>query len=315
MISVENVAKRKIEEHDVIKGPVRTYDWQIIPFFVVTTAVALIGGPLYLYYQGMSLTLFAWTFFYMVATGLSITVGYHRLFTHVTYKATSVVRFLLLLFGAAAFEESAYRWASQHREHHKNVDTDTDPYSIKKGFFYAHMGWMMFWEHEIPYGNVKDLKKQKMVMAQHNNYFLWSFGAGVFMPLLIGLATGHLVGFFIFAICVRLTFVYHMTFFINSICHMFGKATYDIDATAKDNWFIAFLTYGEGYHNFHHRFPSDYRNAVCWYQWDPSKWMIYLLSLFNFTWDLKRVPQMAIQNARLKAEKALLVRREKSLRD
>jgi stearoyl-CoA desaturase (delta-9 desaturase) len=237
-----------------------------------------------------------------VATGLGITVGYHRLFAHATYKANSLVQFLLLFFGAAAFEQSTLKWASQHRDHHRYVDTDRDPYNIKKGFFYAHIGWLMFWDHVIDYDNAKDLQKNPLVAHQHRHYYAWAVGAGIVTPLLIGLLTGHLLGALIFAVCFRLTFVYHATFCINSVCHMFGKATYDIYSSAKDHWFVALLTFGEGYHNFHHRFPSDYRNAIRWYQWDPSKWLIALMSKMGLTWDLKKVSAFRILEARLAGE-------------
>ena len=285
--------------------PYRQNDWRNIIFFSITTLIAVIGTPWYL--MNFDLTTFdvILFMFYIVTTGASITVGYHRLYAHATYKANWLVRFLLLFFGAAAFEQSALRWACQHRVHHKHVDTEDDPYNIKRGFFYAHMGWLIFWQHPTDFTNVKDLQKDKMVMHQHNHYKIWAFSAGIILPILIGAAVGHFWSALILAVCLRLTFVYHATFLINSACHMFGKATYDIHASAKDHWFIAFLTYGEGYHNFHHRFPSDYRNAVVWYQWDPSKWCIYALSLIGFTSDLKRVPVEAIARAKAKADEEL----------
>ncbi len=120
--------------------------------------------------------------------------------------------------------------------------------------------------------------------------------------MLLGALTGHVLGAFLLSVCLRLTVVYHFTFFINSICHMFGRATYDIYATAKDNWFIAFLTFGEGYHNFHHRFAGDYRNGVRWYQWDPSKWIIAFLGKLGLAWDLRRVSNFRILAAQLAGE-------------
>src|SRR3989338_3286557 len=106
-------------------------------------------------------------FFFMAMTGLSVTVGYHRLFAHVSFKAHPLVRFLVLFFGAAAFEQSALKWAALHRTHHQYVDTEPDPYNIKVGFFYAHVGWIMFWKHGVDYQNVKDLQKSRLLMHQH----------------------------------------------------------------------------------------------------------------------------------------------------
>ncbi len=276
--------------------------WGNIVFFAVTTLVGLIGTAVYIYHYGVTGSEIALCVFFVVITPLSITVGYHRLFAHAAYKTNAVIRFLLLFFGAAAFEQSALEWTSQHRDHHRYVDTDQDPYSIKKGFFYAHIGWMLFWHHETDYDNVKGLAKDPLIRHQHRYYMVWAILAGIVTPLFIGALTGHLLGALLMSVCLRLAVVHHCTFFINSICHMFGRSTYDIYATAKDNWFIAFLTFGEGYHNFHHRFAGDYRNGVRWYQWDPSKWIIALLGKTGLAWDLKRVSGFRILAAQLAGE-------------
>ena len=277
----------------------RKNNWVNIIFFAVTTLVGLIGAPLYIYKYGVTVSEMALFVFFVVITPLSITVGYHRLFAHATYKTNAAIRFLLLFFGAAAFEQSALEWSSQHLDHHRYVDTDRDPYCIKKGFFYAHMGWMLFWKHETDYDNVKSLEEDALIRHQRQYYKVWAILAGIVTPLFLGALTGHLLGALLLSVCLRLTVVYHLTFFINSICHMFGRSTYDIYATAKDNWLIAFLTFGEGYHNFHHRFAGDYRNGVRWYQWDPSKWIITVLGKTGLAWDLRRVSNFRILAARL----------------
>lgn len=277
----------------------KKYIWKNIIFFLITSLTGVIGAPLYIMHHGMpgsALALFA---FYLAMTGLSITVGYHRCFAHTTFKAHPVIEFILLFFGAATFQQSAYDWSSQHRDHHQFVDTDKDPYSIKKGFWYAHIGWLIFWEHPSHYENVKDLDKKPLVVNQNRYYLLWAAFSGIIFPVLIGALTGHALAAFIFAVCLRITIVYQTTFFINSLCHMVGNATYDIYSTAKDSWLIALLTNGEGYHNFHHRFPGDFRNGVRWYHWDPSKWTIMALSFFGLAYDLKRVSSFRILHARL----------------
>lgn len=273
--------------------------WLNFSFFAVTTLTALIGCPWYLAHASLSALDIGLFLAFYIATGLSITAGYHRLFAHTAYKGNAAVRFLFLFFGAAAFEQSAFRWASQHRDHHRYVDTDRDPYSIKKGFWYAHIGWMLFWKHPERFENVRDLQKDPMVMHQHRYYGLWAVTAGIVTPVAIGALFGHALSAFLFAVCLRLTLVYHATFCINSICHMFGRATYDIKATAKDHWVVALITFGEGYHNFHHKFPVDYRNGVRWYHWDPSKWVIFMLSWLGAARDLKRTSNFRILEARL----------------
>lgn len=281
------------------------YNWPILWFFGVTTIIGVVGTPWYIYRYGVSVPELALFLFYMVATGLAITVGYHRLLSHNTYKTNRFIQFTLLFFGAAAFEQSGLTWSSGHRDHHRFVDTDLDPYSIKKGFWYAHIGWMTLWHQKPDYNNVKDLLKDKLVMHQHNHYVLWGFVAGIATPIVIGALIGHALGALILAVGLRLTLVYHATFCINSVCHTFGKPTFDIHATARDHWFVAILTYGEGYHNFHHRFPTDFRNGIRWYHWDPSKWVIIILKKLGLAWDLQTVSDETIRQARLAAEKQL----------
>jgi stearoyl-CoA desaturase (delta-9 desaturase) len=271
-------------------------------FFSSITLLAVIGVPWY--WTRVGISRLEWTLVagFVVATGLSITIGYHRLFAHRAFKASRTLTFLSLFFGAAAFEQSALMWASQHRDHHRFVDTPKDPYNIKQGFWYAHMGWMLFWCQETDYSNVRDLAADPLIAHQHRYYLLWAAGAGILLPLAIGAATGHLLGALILVVAARLTFVHHSTFCINSVCHTFGRATYDIDSTARDHWLVALITFGEGYHNFHHRFASDYRNGVRWYHWDPSKWLIALLSWVGLARQLYRVSPQTILAARLAAQ-------------
>lgn len=285
-----------------VELPVRKIIWVNLLFFLITTMAALVGGGFYLYARGLATDELFLTLFYVIATGLSITAGYHRLFAHATYKSHPAIRFLFLFFGAAAFEQSALDWATQHRDHHRYVDTNRDPYSIRKGFFYAHLGWLIFWKHHLNYENVKDLQRDPLVMHQSRYYLLWAATSGIVLPVLIGGCFGHALGAFLFAVCARLTLVYHATFCINSICHMFGNSTYDIHASAKDHWVVALITFGEGYHNFHHRFPGDYRNGVRWYHWDPSKWVISILNGLGLAQDLKRVSEFRILDARIAAQ-------------
>ena len=273
-------------------------------FFVSLLAVTCTALPWYARHIGISRAEWALFWCFVLATGLSITVGYHRLFSHRAFQASPVIRALCLVFGAAAFEQSALHWASLHRDHHRYVDTDRDPYNIKRGFWYAHIGWMTLWDHQADFSNVADLDADPLLHHQHRHYLLWALAFGVALPLAIGAATGHLLGALLLAVVGRMTLVHHSTFSINSVCHTFGRATYDITTTARDHWLVAFLTNGEGYHNFHHRFASDYRNGVRWYQWDPSKWLIWLLSRAGLAGRLHRASPQAILAARTAAEHA-----------
>ena len=289
-----------------VKASIFELNWGNLKFFIFTTFVAVIGGPLYLLYFDIPPFCAGFTLFMIVATGISISAGYHRLFAHVTYKAHPLIEFLFLFFGAAAFQHSALRWASQHRDHHNFVATDRDPYSIRKGFFYAHIGWLFFWKHPLDYSNVNDLTANPRVMHQNQYYYLWAVGSGVVMPLVVGLGFGDLLAAFIFPVCLRMVLVHQATFCVNSVCHQFGEEPYDLVSTAKDNWAVALLTNGEGFHNYHHRFPNDYRNGIHWYQWDSAKWLIALLSLVGLTRDLKKMSRFGILLARLKTNQQRL---------
>jgi stearoyl-CoA desaturase (Delta-9 desaturase) len=282
---------------------VRKIQWGNLGFFLFTGIVGTIGAPLYVYFHGLTLWDTLLFVFYFFATGMSITVGYHRLFSHVTYKAHPVIQFLLLFFGSAAFEQSALKWSAQHRTHHTFVDTERDPYTVEKGFWYAHIGWLVFWKQPTEYENVTDLQKNKLVMFQHKYFNLCAWIAGVMVPVLIGALWGRPGGAFLLTVCFRIAFVHHMTFCINSVCHKMGNKTYDLESSARDHWFVALFTFGEGYHNFHHRFPSDYRNGIRWYHWDPSKWMIGALNFMGLVSDTKTVSPFRILYARITAQK------------
>lgn len=281
--------------------PYKKIRWGSIAFLIGINAVTFLILPVYVWRRGVSEFEMAIFAFYSLTTSFAITVGYHRYFAHSTFKSGPVIRFLLLFFGAASFEQSALKWASLHRRHHQYTDTELDPYNIKKGFFYAHMGWIMFWKHTMDYDNAKDLQKSSLVMHQHSNYQWWSMLSGVVLPLAIGGLLGDVLGALLWGVAARLTLVFHSAFFINSFAHTFGTRRYDPTISARDNWFGAVLTNGEGYHNFHHKFPMDYRNGIRWYHWDPTKWFIWGLSKVGLARELRKTPNDEITAARLAA--------------
>lgn len=265
----------------------------------IMNAGTFLGLPLYIYYRGVNTShaiMFAVLF---LASSLAITMGYHRFFAHSTFKAGKVIEAILLFFGAASYEESALKWSSMHRRHHQFTDTDMDPYNIKRGFFYAHMGWFMFYKQSVAYNNTKDLQKSKLVMHQHQHFQSWAFLSGIALPMVWGLAVGDWLSALLWGVAAKICLVGHTAFFINSFAHTFGSRPYDTSISARDNWVGAFLTNGEGYHNFHHKFPMDYRNGIRWYHWDPTKWMIWTLSKCGLAWDLRRTPDELIKSARL----------------
>lgn len=273
-----------------------------IAVFVVTGAIALIGVPLWVYFVGFSAVEIGVTIFLFFFTGISITAGYHRLWSHKTYEAHPVVKFILAVGGAMAVQNSILHWSSDHRVHHRHVDdNDKDPYSAKRGFWYSHIGWMLreYQAHRYDnYENCRDLQKDKIVMWQHNHYVPILLVANFGLTGLLGWLNGSVLGMLLLAGVFRVVAVHHVTFFINSLAHIWGKRPYTDENTARDNGFVAFFTFGEGYHNYHHIFEYDYRNGIRWWQYDPTKWLIRGLSFVGLTWNLRRTPEERIEKAK-----------------
>jgi stearoyl-CoA desaturase (delta-9 desaturase) len=230
---------------------------------------------------------------------ISITGGYHRLFAHRTYQAARPIRLFYLLFAAASLQNSALRWCVDHRAHHANTDSCKDPYSIGRGFLWAHIGWVICRgnvTHEL--GRVRDLAADPLISFQHRYYPLLAFVMGVVLPGTLGSLWGDTIGVLLVGCCLRVVLQWHATFAVNSIAHTIGRQPYTTTVSARDSWFTALVTLGEGYHNYHHRFPSDYRNGVRWYQFDPTKWFIWMLAKLRLAAGLRRVPPEVIESAR-----------------
>lgn len=273
--------------------------------FGLSTAGMLTVFPWYLMTHHVSPVAWICGALLMGASGMSITGGYHRLWAHRAYEAHWTLRILYMLFGAMAFQNSILNWAAQHRVHHRYVDdVDHDPYSIKRGFWFAHMGWMLrnYPSGELDFSNAHDLEQDPIVMFQHRHYLVIALGMNFGLPLLLGWACGDPLGFLLIAGLLRLVLSHHVTFFINSLAHYWGRRPYTTQNTARDNDLIALITYGEGYHNYHHLFQWDYRNGVRWWQFDPTKWMIAALSWTRLTRNLRRAPEFKIQRAMLQRQ-------------
>jgi len=254
---------------------------------------------------GLLTTSFAWqtaffTFLWYFLTGLGITAGYHRLFAHRAYEATKPLKYLLLILGAGSVQGSAQWWARGHRAHHRYTDTDLDPYSAHKGIFYAHIGWLLFKPRRKPgVADITDLSRDPSVQWQHRNYLSLAFLMSFVLPTLIcGLGWGDYRGGYFFAGVLRLIIVHHSTFCVNSLAHYLGDAPFDDRHTPRDHFITALVTLGEGYHNFHHEFPSDYRNALKWFQYDPTKLLINFFKKVGLAHNLKEFPYNEIEKSR-----------------
>jgi stearoyl-CoA desaturase (delta-9 desaturase) len=262
--------------------------------FILTTTLAACGWPLYAWHYGVTWTQVVAAVAGYWAAGLSITVGYHRLISHRTFKCHPVAKALLLIFGAAAWQGSAKEWAADHALHHAHIDTDLDPYNRRRGFWYAHMGWLIR-KQEVPTAEVPDyLTEDRLVMLQDRFYVPLALTTSFILPWAIA-GTGGLL----LAGAVRVVVLHHTTWFINSWAHTGTRRPYNANVTAVDNWLLALVTFGEGWHNFHHAFPADYRNGVGTWAWDPSKWTIWLMARMGAAWDLRRVSPAMIWRRRV----------------
>ena len=236
---------------------------------------------------------------WMSFTGLAITGGYHRLFAHRTYRARAPLRAFYLLFGAASVQNSALKWASDHRQHHAHCDKPKDPYSIRRGFWWAHIGWVLFKSgNPTDMRGVDDLQEDPLVRLQHRYYVPLAVLMAAVVPASLGLLWGDPIGALLVAGFLRLVVQWHATFSINSVAHCLGKRPFSIASSARDSFWTAILTLGEGYHNFHHRFVTDYRNGIRWYHFDPTKWFVWSMAKVGMTSNLRRVAKDAIEGAR-----------------
>ena len=263
-----------------------------------------------------------WSIFYYVCTGFGITGGYHRLWSHRCYSARLPLRLFLAFTGAGAIQGSIRWWSANHRAHHRWTDTMKDPYSVMRGLIFSHIGWMVLNNDPKVKGrtDVSDLDSDCVVRWQHAHYGkCLVFTAWVFPMLVAGLGWGDWWGGLVYAGILRACFVQQATFCVNSLAHWIGEQPFDDRRSPRDHVLTALVTMGEGYHNFHHEFPSDYRNAIVWYQYDPTKWLIFLFSKLwvpgvgAMAYDLKTFRENEIEKGRLQQQQKALDRKRAKL--
>ena len=284
------------------KPPIR---WLNLAVLGIPVLVSLTVVPWYGFTQGYDLYEWAWFLALLAFCEMSITAGYHRLWSHGAYKAHPVLRFIFALGGACALQNDCLTWAADHRRHHLHVDdNEKDPYSANKGFWYAHFEWMIrdFPATKEDLSNVKDLQKDPILVWQRKHYLALLLLTNVGLPVLLGLLHGDILGSVLLAGFLRLALSQHFTYLINSAAHFWGSRTYDPRQTARDNWFIALFTFGEGYHNYHHTFAWDYRNGVKWYHFDPTKWLIKTCSWLRLASNLRACSDYRIELTRIAAQ-------------
>ena len=285
----------------------RSFDTTQAVILTAHQVLLLICLPFYFYYYSPSASLLVISFILVYATALSITVGYHRLYSHRTFRANPVIEWFLLFFGSMALQQSVLRWSHDHRIHHAKVDTDEDPYAITKGFWYAHYLWLL--EKPIDFNPkvIPDLLKNKLVVFQDRYYAAVALATNLICYLALFVTLGDWVGTFMIAIWARIFTVHHVTWSINSLAHWWGEKPFSKELSAVDNYIIALISGGEGYHNYHHTFANDYRNGICWYHFDPSKWIIWTLSKVGLTHGLKTTNAYTIKKKIIVEDKNRLV--------
>ncbi|XP_054156838.1 acyl-CoA desaturase-like [Oppia nitens] len=242
-------------------------------------------------------TVIAWFLMYM-CSGLGITAGAHRLWSHRSYKANLPLKALLCIFQTMALQNSVYDWCRDHRVHHKYSETDADPHNANRGFFFAHIGWLLCRKHpdvqlKGQSVDMSDLWNDPMLRFQHRNYRPMILVFCVIVPTLIPALFWSETLFNSFYICFMFRYIYTLnsTWLVNSAAHMWGNRPYDVTINPRECGFATFQTMGEGYHNYHHTFPWDYSaSELDWqYNWNFTTFFIDSFARIGWASDRKRV--------------------------
>ncbi|MGB0717645.1 MAG: acyl-CoA desaturase, partial [Phycisphaerae bacterium] len=232
-------------------------------------------------------------------SGFGITIGYHRLFTHRSFETTRFLRKVFAIMGSTAIQGPVLRWVATHRSHHQHSDCEDDPHSpnhhgggvwgVLKGWWHAHVGWM-FLDPKIDFPKyVRDFEDDHDIRKVSDQFGLWML-VGLIVPTIAGGLltqswTGVLLGF-LWGGAVRIFLVHHVTFSINSICHLWGSRPYRTTDLSRNNAIFGILAFGEGWHNNHHAFPRSARHGLRWWQFDSSYCIIVMMKWLGLAWDI-----------------------------
>lgn len=237
-----------------------------------------------------------------VATGLGVTIGYHRLFTHRSFKTSRTMTAILGVLGSMAIEGPIVRWVAAHRCHHQHSDHDLDPHSphthggglfnILRGIWHAHMGWMFDSSPPDASRYAPDLLKDRLVVVLSRLFPLWVVLSFAIPAAIGGLVTlswsGALLGL-LWGGLVRTLVVHHVTWSVNSVCHLWGSRPFHSHDHSRNNAIVGVLAFGEGWHNNHHAFPTSARHGLRWWQVDSSYMVIWLMARLGLAWEV-RIP-------------------------
>jgi len=222
-----------------------------------------------------------------------VTGFYHRYFAHRTFKTSRLVQFLMAFWAETSSQRGAIWWAAEHRTHHKFSDLDGDPHDSRRGFFYSHMGWIFDYNGETDYRKVRDLAKYPELVLLNKLWFLPPTVLGVVIFLTMGWS-----GLFI-AFGLSTVLLWHGTFTINSLSHMFGNQRFDAKDASRNNFWLALVTMGEGWHNNHHYYMTSTRQGFYWWEVDVTYYMLTLMSWLGLVWELREPPARVYADAKL----------------
>jgi stearoyl-CoA desaturase (delta-9 desaturase) len=269
------------------RPPDERVNWKSsIPFFLVHLL------PLLVIFTGITRT--AVIIFLVLYFGrmFFITGGYHRYFSHRAYRTNRFTQFLFAFGGTTCAQKGPLWWAAHHRNHHKFSDTERDIHSPRKGFWWSHVGWILCDKYnETNYDDIKDFAKYPEIrfIDKHNWIGPWTVGIASY---LIGGWSGLVFGFF-----GSTVLLWHSTFTVNSLAHVFGRRPYETEDTSRNSTLIALLTAGEGWHNNHHRYQSATRQGFRWWQIDTTFYILWLMARVGLVRDLRPVPARVIDEA------------------
>ncbi len=216
-----------------------------------------------------------------------VTAGYHRYFSHRSYKTSRPFQFVLALFGTLAVQKGVLWWAANHRVHHKYSDQEEDIHSpVQRGFWWSHVGWILAPDYEATdLERIPDMARYPELRWLNQHYLVPPVGLAVLLYLVGGM-TWLVWGFF-----VSTTVLWHSTFTINSLAHVWGSRRYDTADASRNNLWLALLTMGEGWHNNHHRYMTSARQGFFWWEIDLSYYVLVALSWCGLVWDLHQPPR------------------------
>ncbi|XP_049868603.1 acyl-CoA Delta-9 desaturase-like [Pectinophora gossypiella] len=276
-----------------------TIYWSSVSFFTVLHVMGVYGWYL-IFTKALRLTVI-WAHVYAVFGGMGITAGAHRYWTHRSYKAKLPLQVLLMLFNCIALQNPIIDWARDHRMHHKYSETDADPHNAKRGFFFSHIGWLMVRKHPDIKAkghtiDMSDLMSDPVLQFQKKNYGILVLLMSVIVPMYVPTLWGE-APWTSFVVCVLTRYVttLNYTWLVNSAAHMWGNKPYDKNISPTENKLVSLVTFGEGFHNYHHTYPWDYKTSELGSSLNFTKVFIDFMAGIGWAYDLKTVSSEIIE--------------------